>query len=143
KPELPVLPDLRNLGTILRVLIAVNGAALVVAFARAPRLSQTLADWVGLTGFVEPHLIVELALLYVLYPLLARLPYGPAVSLVAVLTVLAAVVVHVPLASSGTVNTEGLVRHAAFALGALAALLAYFRLRAKALSPAITEARLQ
>ena len=50
KPELPALPDLRNLGTILRVLIAVNGAALVVAFARAPRPALALVDWVGLTA---------------------------------------------------------------------------------------------
>jgi len=35
-PAAPALPDLRNLGTILRILLAVNGATLVVAFAREP-----------------------------------------------------------------------------------------------------------
>ena len=36
-----------------------------------------------------------------------------------------------------------LVRHLAFALAAQFSLIGYFRLRARALSPAITEARLQ
>jgi two-component system sensor histidine kinase AlgZ len=143
KPELPALPDLRNLGTILRILVAVNGAALVVALARAPRLSQLLGEWVALTGFVEPHLLVELAVLYIAYPALARLSYATGVLIVALVSVVIAVVVHVPVASSGTLNAESLVRHACFALGMVAILLAYFRLRAKALSPAITEARLQ
>ena len=35
----PSLPDFRNLGTILRILVAVNIGAAVVAFARAPQLS--------------------------------------------------------------------------------------------------------
>jgi two-component system sensor histidine kinase AlgZ len=143
KPELPALPDLRNLGTILRILLAVNGAALVVAFARAPRLAQVLGEWVTLTGFVEPHLLLELAVLWILYPMLARLPYGAGVLLVAALTAGIAAVVHVPVAYAAGFDAEGMLRQMIFALGTLVALLAYFRLRAKALSPAITEARLQ
>jgi len=38
--ESPALPDFRNLGSILRVLLAVNGATLAIAFAREPRNSS-------------------------------------------------------------------------------------------------------
>ena len=143
KPEQPALPDLRNLGTILRILVAVNGAALVAAFAREPRAALVLADWVTITGFVEPHLLLELALLWLVHPWLARLPYTSGVATVLLLTLIVAVAIHAPLASVTPFDPGSLLRHVVFALAAVAVLLAYFRLRAKALSPAITEARLQ
>ena len=40
RTEAPALPDFRNLGAILRILIAVNGATLLAALAREPRLSM-------------------------------------------------------------------------------------------------------
>ena len=43
-PEQPALPDLRNLGTILRILVAVNGAALVVALTRATAFAQVARE---------------------------------------------------------------------------------------------------
>jgi len=144
KPELPALPDLRNLGTILRILIAVNGAALVIAFARAPRPGQALGEWVALTGFVEPHLLLELAALWLLQPLLARLVPSTAVAIIAALTVLIAIAVHVPTAAyASSFDTAGVVKQVVLGLLAMGLLLAYFQLRARALSPAITEARLQ
>ena len=45
-----MLPDLRNLGTILRVLFAVNGAALVVAFAREQRGNALVDEWIARGG---------------------------------------------------------------------------------------------
>jgi len=143
KPELPALPDLRNLGTILRILLAVNGAALVVALARAPRLAQVIGEWVSLTGFVEPHLLADLAVLWLLYPPLAKLPYGLATLSIAGITVAIAAAVHVPVIYASSLDAESLLRQVLFALAAQYLLLAYFRLRARALSPAITEARLQ
>ena len=41
-PNRPALPDFRNMGTVLRILVAVNLGAAVVAYARAPQLSATL-----------------------------------------------------------------------------------------------------
>jgi len=144
KPELPALPDLRNLGTILRVLIAVNGAALVIALARAPRLSLVVGEWVSLLAFVEPHLLLELAVLWLVQPLLIRLPYATAAASVAAVTVVVAFVVHIPaVAYSAAFDAAGVVKQVLLGLIAVAALLAYFHLRARALSPAITEARLQ
>ena len=45
-PIQPALPDFRNLGTILRILVAVNLGAALVAFARAQQLSAVFAVWV-------------------------------------------------------------------------------------------------
>jgi hypothetical protein len=61
--HVPVLPDLRNLGTILRILLAVNGASAVVALAVAGSLDRFADTWVRITGYVEPHLIAELLVL--------------------------------------------------------------------------------
>ena len=74
----PGLPELRNLGTILRILLAVNGAAALVALARAPGLTAFAGEWTTISGVVEPHLLLELAVLWVLAAWLARLPYAMA-----------------------------------------------------------------
>ena len=71
KAEFPVLPDLRNLGTILRILLAVNGAALVVAFAREQRWDALITQWIALTSFVEPNLLLELVILAMIAPWLS------------------------------------------------------------------------
>jgi two-component system sensor histidine kinase AlgZ len=147
----PALPDLRNLGTILRVLVAVNGAALAIAFAREPRIAHVLGEWVTISAFVEPHLLLELALLWLVHPLLAKLPYRSAVVVLVLVTLAVAVAVHTPLAAAVPLDAGALARHVVFALArhvvfalaALGLLLAYFSLRQRALSPAITEARLQ
>ena len=143
QPTLPALPDFRNLGTILRILLAVNGATLLVALAREARLAAVPTEWAGLTGFVEPHLFAELALLWLVQPWLARMSLRSAVLVVTALTCAVAAGVSVLLPVIGADTPGALVRHLAFALSAQFALIAYFRLRARALSPAITEARLQ
>jgi two-component system, LytTR family, sensor histidine kinase AlgZ len=142
-PAAPALPDLRNLGTILRILLAVNGATLVVALAREPRLAFLAGEWAALTAFVEPQLFAELALLWLVQPLLAQSSARVAVAAVTAITVALAIGLDamVPRVVPGVPGA--LVRQVAFALIAQFALIAYFRLRARALSPAITEARLQ
>ena len=142
-PASPALPDLRNLGTILRVLLAVNGATLLIALAREPRLPMLATEWATLTGFVEPPLFAELALLWLAQPWLARLRFRTGVAFVTFVTCAIVTGVHmlVPRIAGDTVGS--LVRELAFALAAQFLLIGYFTLRARALSPAITEARLQ
>ena len=142
-PASPALPDLRNLGTILRVLLAVNGATLLIALAREPRLPMLATEWATLTGFVEPPLFAELALLWLAQPWLARLRFRTGVAFVTIVTCAIVTGVHmlVPRIAGDTVGS--LVRELAFALAAQFLLIGYFTLRARALSPATTEARLQ
>jgi two-component system sensor histidine kinase AlgZ len=138
-----VLPDLRNLGTILRVLLAVNGAALVVAFAREQRWSGLMAEWIALTSYVEPYLLAELVLLALIAPWLSRQRYVVGAGMVLAVTVAVGVAVYALFDRMMPGSAGSLARQLMFGLAAALALLFYFRLRVKALSPAITEARLQ
>ena len=140
--DAPALPDLRNLGTTLRILLAVNVAAVLAALVREARIEALAVAIVDTVGAVQPPLVMTLALLWALAPWLVRQPYRTASFAIAGVAVVAAMVGFV--LADRIVPQEGTpVRHVAFALAAVWVLLAYFRLRAKALSPAITEARLQ
>ena len=138
-----MLPDLRNLGTILRILVAVNGATLAIALAREPRLPLVLGEWARLTGFIEPHLFAELAVLWLLQPWLAGLRWPAAVAVVTLVTCAIGIGADALTPRMAGEAPGALVRHLLFALAAQFLLIGYFRLRARALSPAITEARLQ
>jgi two-component system sensor histidine kinase AlgZ len=143
RDDTPVLPDLRNLGTVLRILLAVNAAAALVALARAAGLTAFAAEWTTISGVVEPHLLLQLAVLWLLAPWLSRLAFAAAAVAIAALGVVVAVGVEAFVSTLVPQPTYAYVAHILFTLVATAVLLAYFRLRAKALSPAITEARLQ
>ena len=141
--QAPRLPDFRNLGTILRVLLAVNGAVALVALVLASGPRSFVDQLVRMTGFVEPHLIAQLALLYAFAPLLSRQPYRIGASLVFAITVVTGLAVHLLVLKLLPGVGDTLLKHLLLAIAATALLLAYFELRARALSPAITEARLQ
>jgi two-component system sensor histidine kinase AlgZ len=141
--DAPALPDLRNLGSILRILLAVNGATLLAAVAREPRVASVAAEWASLTAFVEPHLFAELALLWLAAPWLSRLPVRTAIAVITVITCALAFAINAMTPTLVGETPGSLLRHIAFALSAQFLLIGYFRLRARALSPAITEARLQ
>jgi two-component system sensor histidine kinase AlgZ len=141
--HVPALPDLRNLGTILRILLAVNGASAAVALAQATTPAGFVDQWARLTGYVEPHLLAELTLLYALAPLLARQPYRVGVAWLYAIGVAVALAVHAALRELVPGVTDSLLKHLLLTLVATAMLVAYFQLRARALSPAIAEARLQ
>ena len=142
-PDLPALPDFRNLGTILRILVAVNGAAVIAAVVQAPRLELWPSQWLDNVSVLEPQLMLELALLYGLSPWLARQPYATAAWLIAAITVVCGVAINALINATQIVRGGDLLRDVVMGLLLYGALLWYFHLRARALSPAITEARLQ
>ncbi|MEP6997014.1 MAG: histidine kinase [Betaproteobacteria bacterium] len=138
------LPELRNLGTILRILLAVNALVLVAALVRETRWSAISKAWLEMMSIVEPQLLLQLLLMYIAAPGLERLPYRTGVTAVLLLTLAVALAFDTAIAvlvADFTVGT--MLRDVVFSLLLAAALLAYFQLRAKALSPAVTEARLQ
>ncbi|TMG92652.1 MAG: hypothetical protein E6H73_11035 [Betaproteobacteria bacterium] len=63
------LPELRNLGTILRILLLVNAVVMIAAFVREERGAAISDAWVQMSAVVEPHLLCELLILYLLAPL--------------------------------------------------------------------------
>ena len=116
------------------------GAALV----RGTRCSAISKAWLEMMSIVEPQLLLQLLLMYIAAPGLERLPYRTGVTAVLLLTLAVALAFDTAIAvlvADFTVGT--MLRDVVFSLLLAAALLAYFQLRAKALSPAVTEARLQ
>jgi two-component system sensor histidine kinase AlgZ len=139
-----VLPDFRNLGVIARVLIAVNAAVFAGMLFAAAGLAQALQQFVQAAAFVEPLLLVIIVVLFVLSGVLRRLPYwtGCAAVLVLVSALIAAYASAVATISPQPL-LGALPRMLLLGLLFTATLLAYFRLLAKAYSPALAEARLQ
>ena len=138
------LPELRNLGTILRILLAVNALVLVAAMVRETRWAAIAAAWLEMMSVVEPQLLLQLLVLYVLAPWLEGMRYRAGAIVVLILTLAVALAFSTAVAALVEGFTvSAMLRDVAFSLLIAAALLFYFQLRAKALSPAITEARLQ
>jgi len=137
------LPDFRNLGTILRIVLAVNALTAVAALVRESQLDLWAAQWFEISAVVEPHLMVQLVVLYAIAPWLARQPQPAGALTVVAITLAVGLAVHALFASQIPQPPLALLRHELFALAACAVLIGYFGLRARALSPAIAESRLQ
>jgi two-component system sensor histidine kinase AlgZ len=144
-PAPPPLPDFRNFGVILRALLGVNLLALCAALVQ----SQGILDWIpryaDMAAWVQPVLLLNLALLALGAPLLRRLPTLSGQALV-VLAAAGSSAVMADVVRFLTFDDGGWqpVLRAALLGGLVAAtLLAYLALRARAFSPALAEARLQ
>src|SRR5437773_8519747 len=94
------LPDFRNLGVIARVLVAVNAIALGGALFAAPDLAQAIARFPQIAALGEPLLLACLVVLFVLSPLLARLPYRTCCAAVMALVLRVAVMLRARVAAS-------------------------------------------
>jgi two-component system, LytTR family, sensor histidine kinase AlgZ len=142
--DLLSMPDLRNLGTILRILLAVNAAVFVAAMLTETRWEAISELWLQMSALAEPQLLFQLLLLYAIAPVLLRLQYRVAATVVMTVTLVVTLAWNTVLATMfSEVTTTVLLRRVTFSLLLAAALLYYFALRTKALSPAISEARLQ
>lgn len=137
------LPDFRNLGTILRILLGVNGLLIVAGWLRESRWEHLASEWVELAGLVEPQLLLTLTILYVAHTRLANASWTTGAAVVAAVAVATALLGHAAMEYFAPQPSEALLRRLGFTLLLCAVFLGYFRLRSKALSPAITEARLQ
>ncbi len=137
------LPDFRNLGIVLRVLLAVNLFAFAAAVVKSRNLQAYWQNAAEIGALVEPLLILSLVVLALFSGWLRRLPYWLGVIIVLALELgLATGLNHV-----GQTLLEGeptpLWRYWVLVTFCTLALLVYFDLRGRALSPALTEARLQ
>ena len=138
------LPDFRNLGICLRILVAVNLLGLFASLAASNDLAEWLPGFTRWCAFMQPVLLLSLLVLYALQPWLARL-HGRIGYFIALLVpagfsllahVIATALLHIDLAGS-------LLRTMTITVGITALSLIYLQLRQRALTPAIAEARLQ
>ncbi|HAF43963.1 MAG TPA: sensor histidine kinase [Gallionellaceae bacterium] len=142
------LPNFRNLGVTLRILLICNGLALLLAMLQASAWGEVPQRMMQVATLLAPVLLTSLLLLWLAQPWLARIPYrlgALAVSALAVALTLATYrfggELYQPpgFADAGF----GAVRHSLLALAVSAVLLMYFRWRSQVLSRALHEARLQ
>lgn len=142
--QLNFLPDFRNLGVILRILIIVTLMTLVTAALK----TYSLRDWLDSTSLISvlvaPVTILSLLALGAASPKLRRLDVRVAVAVVIVLEIaLCSLVLRVVSWGLFDVTPADGARAWMFTTLATLLVLGYFNLRNRALSPAIIEARLQ
>jgi two-component system sensor histidine kinase AlgZ len=142
-----LLPDFRNMGTVLRILLLTNAAFFLGALSQAVSLDDLRNSLLQGSALLQPVLLTSLLVLYAINPVFSRVPHWQGATLAA--AVVAAVSETVDLIGGEILfapDDMGSFRYARHALVGIAVtfmLLAYFRLRALALTPAKHEARLQ
>ena len=141
-PATHPLPDWRNFGVMLRVLLGVNLLALAVAFIQSPGLADWMARYVEMAAPVEPLLLLALGALAALRDPLRRLPLRLGQLVVVVVAGGLAYAQNLFWQSLGFGDSGNALRPVVLAMAATVVLLGYFELRARAFSPAQAEARL-
>ncbi|MFM2408037.1 MAG: hypothetical protein RL358_779 [Pseudomonadota bacterium] len=142
------VPDFRNMGVVLRILLFSNGFALFKAVIDGQRWSEVLAHFIESAALLTPVLLCSLLLLWLVQPQFKRMSYGQNSLFISVLVVL---ITWGIFAFSGAyyapLDDEDKM-FAAMQYALLAALLSqlllfYFRWRTQVLSQALHDARLQ
>lgn len=133
------LPDFRNLGVLLRLLLLVNLFAIATVFVRVDEPAAYPLAFIAMAAKVELPLFLALVLLFALQPLIERLSVRNG-RIAVVLVALAAAAATFPLLRDGDASV--LWRWLAWAAGAAAGALLYFDNRSRRHSRALTEARL-
>jgi two-component system sensor histidine kinase AlgZ len=138
------LPNFCNLGVMLRSLLIANLFLFAFALARAGSLEALWQECLTVAAFGEPMTLASLAILCLVRKPLHAVSYVRSIAAIGVLQLgLAALVTTL---ASFVVPDHGAAPFAQVALLALfvtAMLVGYFDLRARALVPAIAEARIQ
>ncbi len=138
------LPNFCNLGVMSRSLLVANLFVIAAAFVRSPTPDGALREFQVMAAFCEPMLIVSLVALCASRRLLHSIGYAASLTAIAIFEVLVACLMF--LAVRQLLPDQGslpLVNLVILTLFVTACLLVYFDLRARALSPAIAEARIQ
>jgi len=137
------LPNFRNLGVLLRILVIVNVVAVAAAILTANELRAAWGELLEISALVQPLLILTLLMLVAANDWLRRLPGGA--GMIAVLAMVLALTAALYAAGHPLLAGDPalLARYLLLVLLVTGALLKYFQLRNSALSPALIEARLQ
>lgn len=133
------LPDFRNLGVVLRILLLVNALALLAVLVRNEAGGRFGQDVLDMAMRVEFPLILSVAALFLIQPVLSRLPAPGGLAATGGLVFVVALLSHLLLAP---VDGDGLGRSLFWSWMALGCVLAYFHHRGATYAPALAEARL-
>ncbi len=142
------LPNFRNLGTLLRILIISNGLALLQALVLSNSWMDVAHHMMQINTLLTPVLLSSLLLLWAAQPRLNRIRYRDGALAVVVLVVAVSVSIYYfggelyrpPERIGGYFD---LMRCGVLSAVVCGTLLIYFRLRSRILSRALSDARLQ
>jgi two-component system, LytTR family, sensor histidine kinase AlgZ len=138
------LPDFCNLGVLLRTLVLVNLMCLGGALAKSPTLNGIWQEILNYSLLVQPALLFSLGALCASKKMMQKLDYRTSIVLVFLLELLIVTGMLYFFAPLLTENeSSNPLRYWLLCLLMTAAVLLYFNMRNRALSPALTEARLQ
>lgn len=138
------LPNLRNLGINLRILVIVNAAIALAAMVLSSGFSDFSSLLASLSAISQPMLLLSLLLLYGSYALMSKMPYWLGVLSVFVLVLLVCSGMYdifSQLVLFSNLPSRHRILFFAFLITAFS--LYYFNLQQHAYSPAVSEARLQ
>jgi len=142
------LPNFRNLGVTLRILLIGNGLALLQALSQANGWAEVSLRLMQIATLLAPVLLTGLLLLWAVQPWLNRLAYWRGVLAVNVLVAVLTLSIYYfggelyRPPGSADAGFDAL-RYLLFSVLVCAVLLMYFRWRSQVLSRALHEARLQ
>lgn len=138
------LPNIRNLGILLRILIIANTALALIAYTLSTELSDFFQRIATISALAQPMLLSSLLLLYACYPQIRKLNYIQGLITILALVMLCTFIIYSLFAKLWIFeDLPELSRILLTALSISAFTLYYFNLRYRAHSPAVTEARLQ
>ena len=138
------LPNFCHLGVNLRIALTVEAALIAGVVARVSDGAAFWAEFIALSALAQPALLLTLLGLCAAGRWLRSQPYRLGVGLTLALGVAVPLLATIWLSPMmAELELYPLTGVAVFSFLLGAGLLAYFNLRARALSPAITEARLQ
>ena len=138
------LPDFCNLGIMLRILLGVETLVWITAWLQTPVLIEMASLFVGYSVIVQASLLLTLAALCSVSKALQRLTYPQGVVISISISLAAAMLVMNGLSYLLMDHHLAMtLREAVNVVGISTLILGYFNLRGRALSPALTEARLQ
>jgi two-component system sensor histidine kinase AlgZ len=138
------LPDFCNLGVVLRTLLIANGFCFAAALARRDTLIGLWTEFVNIAAAAQPIILLSLVILCPARKLLEKLDYRAGLAAILLIELLVAGLVYRVMRDwLPGFESASLLHFCVFTLGLTGIILFYFDQRARALSPAITEARLQ
>ena len=137
------LPNFRNLGVLLRILVIVNVMAAGIAVSKSGSLTNVWHEVLEVSAVVQPVIMLSLVTLVLLNDVLRRAPYLWGASIVLALELVLVTALYVFGRPLFAMQADALEAYWLLTLLVTAALLLYFDLRGRALSPALSEARLQ
>lgn len=138
------LPDMRNLGVILRILIFVNLLLAVAAFSLSVGMTDFFTHFINISAVAQPTLLMCLLALFSAEALLHKQPFIPRLLASLMLVIASSALVQQFFAMLAIFSDlPSLTRVMLSSAGIFIFCVYYFQLLHSAHSPAVTEARLQ